>query len=1062
MNIKRTALLLLVAVTTAHAGSISVVSLPATGTDAASGINATNSYKCALDFGNATTAVSVNGVSFQQLSLSGKGTGADNSHPLFTGTDAIFGGTWTLAGNYAGTIGFAGTSNTGATSQADGSMQSLLSDLTYLSSTVAVGNTATLTLGNLTPGAGYSLRCYYRQWNTTGTFPRRPVSFAFNGEGANESYVGNPLELDAGGAKYIQYDFTAASTSVSAQMTAQLANNGPHIYAVTLQQTFAPLVAPAIAAQPQGFTNLVGNSAALSVGLSNSPPAVYKWLKNAAPVSGATNATLNFPSLTLADSGAYQVIVTNAIGSVTSSVANVLVLDSLPNFPGGWTPLVTTPVTTGTESDGGGTVRFLDNGILHVQITSAGNVSSIKYLKPGSAGTPAANGIEQVSQFGVSNPAFGNHTEIYYYVFPDGGGGTYASAGVSSTNIDLCFVRPYNPAIHQVVADVETHYALGQGNRALYIYLVVKHPASYASYNTNCQIDFIQMIWPVAHDNTDFLCEKMFIDTDVKTGLSQNGVQQNRAALEPNFYDSANSTTVAGLPGEISRLTSGVFSNQLTGKYSYAIDYYKFGCWGRASDVNKLGQWVVMGSHEYMNNGVTMCDYVNGFGLMYNTMVSPHYGNTSITVNNNANWTKIFGPWALYFNNHTNAEACWEDAKHQAVAEQSAWPYAWLTNSSYYQSASQRATVTGKLVINDALRPGASAAGAWVGLAAPDSGGENAADNWQFQSEEYQYWVQCAADGSFTIPDVQTFSTYGGLAAYKFYAFSAGTNRTTGCFGEFQTSAFTLNAGVTNFGTLTWNVPHQGGQMVWEVGIPDRTAREYVHGDEYAVPALWLDFTNEFPNPLQYYVASNNWDKVLNYDQARYGGTTGWKWQINFNLATVRPGNYWLNLAYAGNDSDHVYVYVNSQSSSTLLSGPPASGGNSLFRQGIHGKYGVQHFAIASSKLKVGSNYLILAEGSGTASAQCHIMYDYFNLEGPAVSTPRINYASMNAGKMIVRGTNGTLGVTYVAMASTNLSLPLPQWTPIYTNTFAADGTFAFTNSPNSAVRQTFYTVQVP
>ena len=96
-------------------------------------------------------------------------------------------------------------------------------------------------------------------------------------------------------------------------------------------------------------------------------------------------------------------------------VLSLLTLSVRANNPGGFTTSVTTLVTTGTESASVGTVRYLDNGILHVQITSGGNVSSIKYLKPGSAGTPAANGVEQVSQFGVSTGGFGNHTQIYYY-----------------------------------------------------------------------------------------------------------------------------------------------------------------------------------------------------------------------------------------------------------------------------------------------------------------------------------------------------------------------------------------------------------------------------------------------------------------------------------------------------------------------------------------------------------------------------------------------------------------------------------------------------------------------
>src|SRR5262245_39448108 len=57
---------------------------------------------------------------------------------------------------------------------------------------------------------------------------------------------------------------------------------------------------------------------------------------------------------------------------------------SVANNPGGFTPLVTTPVITGTQTFNGRTDRYLDNGILRVLISTNGNVDSIKYLKPGS------------------------------------------------------------------------------------------------------------------------------------------------------------------------------------------------------------------------------------------------------------------------------------------------------------------------------------------------------------------------------------------------------------------------------------------------------------------------------------------------------------------------------------------------------------------------------------------------------------------------------------------------------------------------------------------------------
>jgi rhamnogalacturonan endolyase len=556
----------------------------------------------------------------------------------------------------------------------------------------------------------------------------------------------------------------------------------------------------------------------------------------------------------------------------------------------------------------------------------------------------------------------------------------------------------------------------------------------------------------------------MYLD-HVKTGLSLNGQQLDRAGIEPNFIDTRFAVTVPTLPAEVLRMTSGPFSNQMTGKYSYNVDYAKLGTWGRASDTNKIGEWVVVGSPECISDGPTVRDYVNGWGLMYYMPVGGHYDDTAIVVKSNADWTKIFGPWALYFNSPSNGIAGWQDAQNQAMAEQQAWPYAWLTNSAVYQPKNQRANVTGKLIINDALRPGAGAAGVWIGLAAPDAGVENAPDNWQFQSDGYQYWVHADGDGTFTIPNVQTFSPYGGPATYQLYACCDGTNQATGEIGEFSTGPFTFASGATtNLGTLTWNVPHRGGQMVWEIGIPDRTAAEFRHGDEFAKPALWWNFTNEFTNPLEYSVAANNWSNALNYCHSVDNmPSTPWKWHLNFTLPAVRPGTYWLNIAYATAASIQV-IRVNNDSTIfttfTPTNGNP--GASTYLRQGIHAKYTVARVPIPSGNLRAGTNTITLDHEVHSNHSSANFMYDYLDLEGPAVATPKINFYSTSNNRLIVRGTNGTTGVTYFAMTSTNLALPLAQWTPVYTNTFDGSGNFAVTNSYTAGTPQKYFVLQVP
>ena len=654
------------------------------------------------------------------------------------------------------------------------------------------------------------------------------------------------------------------------------------------------------------------------------------------------------------------------------------------NNPGGFTNTVTKPVTTGTEAFGSRTDHFLDNGILHVLIADSGNVDSIKYLKPGSPGTPKANGIEMVSQSGTN---FGNHTAIYYWFYPDtNGGAVYQKTTGDANHMEVTCVRTYKPGTHKVVADIELHYALGKGNSALYVYSVVRHPAAYAIH-PDLNISFIQCIFPTAHDSNNFLCENQYLDDGVKWGLSLNGVQQKRNGLQPNFYDGYHTIPVPGMPGEIVQYTTGIFAGQINGKYSYTFDYPTIDAYGMASDVNDVGLWVVTGSHEYQNNGPTACEYAGGIGGMTGfEPIIAHYENTGLSVSASSEWTKVYGPWAFYFNSFPTGAEAWQDAKNQAVAERQAWPYSWLSDSNY-QPKNQRATVTGKLVIQDALRPGASAAGAWVGLAAPDAGIENAPDNWQFQSDAHQYWVRAAADGTFTIPNIQTFSPYGGPAVYQLYAYSAGTSTTTGAVGEFSMGPVPITSGsTTDLGTVTWNVPHLGASQVFEIGIPDRTAAEFRHGDEYSKPGLWTQFAAEFTNPLEYNTADNNWATALNYCHSVDNlPTSPWKWHLNFNLTEVIPGTYYLNIAYAAPNSVQI-IRVNNDSTALATFTPTNGNTNSsaYLRQGIHTKYSVAHIAIPSSSLVPGANTITLDHEYHSNHGRSHFMYDYINLEAPA------------------------------------------------------------------------------
>ena len=85
-------------------------------------------------------------------------------------------------------------------------------------------------------------------------------------------------------------------------------------------------VAPAITAQPTDQRVVVGSTATFTVTASGTAPLSFQWQKGATAIAGATAATYTTPATTLVDDGSsFQVVVSNAAGSVTSNSAMLTV-----------------------------------------------------------------------------------------------------------------------------------------------------------------------------------------------------------------------------------------------------------------------------------------------------------------------------------------------------------------------------------------------------------------------------------------------------------------------------------------------------------------------------------------------------------------------------------------------------------------------------------------------------------------------------------------------------------------------------------------------------------------
>lgn len=105
---------------------------------------------------------------------------------------------------------------------------------------------------------------------------------------------------------------------------------------VVITHTAAPMaVAPTFLAQPQGATVNPGESVTFTADATGTPYPTFQWRHNEAAIDGATGPAYTIATVLAEDAGAYDVVVTNSAGSVTSNAATLTVgtpLTALQNW----------------------------------------------------------------------------------------------------------------------------------------------------------------------------------------------------------------------------------------------------------------------------------------------------------------------------------------------------------------------------------------------------------------------------------------------------------------------------------------------------------------------------------------------------------------------------------------------------------------------------------------------------------------------------------------------------------------------------------------------------------
>lgn len=192
------------------------------------------------------------------------------------------------------------------------------------------------------------------------------------------------------------------------------------------------------------------------------------------------------------------------------------------------------------------------------------------------------------------------------------------------------------------------------------------------------------------------------------------------------------------------------------------------------------------------------------------------------------------------------------------------------------------------------------------------------------------------------------------------------------------------------------------------------------------------------------------------------GGTLGIGKKTSTPGATtsIGSGTQLIVLRYTitGTTTDTVDFWVNPDSSTFGAGSAPAangstSGGNNVASIPYFGIYAASGAGpgIYFDEIRLGTNWAQVTPPSSGGDTN----------NNSSNRIPRFTHSSMNAGKMILRGTNGTAGAGYELICATNLSLPLAQWNVVGSNNFSGTGTFDTTNSPAFSVGANYYRLRV-
>jgi hypothetical protein len=141
-----------------------------------------------------------------------------------------------------------------------------------------------------------------------------------------------------------------------------------------------------------------GQTATFSVTATGTAPLSYQWQKNGAAINGATSSSYTTPATTSSDNGAlFTVVVTNSVGSVTSSAA-ILTVNPAPVAPSITTQPANQTVTAGQTA----TFSVTATGTAPLSYQWQKNGTAISGATSSTYTTPSTSTTDNGAQFVVA------------------------------------------------------------------------------------------------------------------------------------------------------------------------------------------------------------------------------------------------------------------------------------------------------------------------------------------------------------------------------------------------------------------------------------------------------------------------------------------------------------------------------------------------------------------------------------------------------------------------------------------------------------------------------------